>query len=154
VALLMRSMTRESGHARDLELHLSANRLEKGISDFVAAVKDNCTPSTLVVRMIEFTKEDHFRQLLQALRTNSTIKNFDVSKASLGPYDASPETCNALHAVFTDNTTLEFLDISGEHAHLEITRFGIGLNQALTGLKKNKTLKMLKIEYQNLGLEG
>ncbi|KAF7864201.1 uncharacterized protein EAF02_010169 [Botrytis sinoallii] len=52
------------------------------------------------------------------------------------------------------NTTLEDLDISGEQAHLEVTRFGIGLNQALTGLKKNNTLKSLRIEYQNLGLEG
>ncbi|KAA8572451.1 hypothetical protein EYC84_003071 [Monilinia fructicola] len=77
----------------------------------------------------------------------------DISKASL-PYDASPETCETMQRVFAENTTLEDLDISGEQAHLEVTRFGIGLNQALTGLKKNNTLKSLRIEYQNLGLEG
>jgi hypothetical protein len=77
----------------------------------------------------------------------------DISKASL-PYDAGPETCEALRAVFSENRTLEELDISGEQAHLEVTRFGIGLNYALTGLKDNNTLKLLRIEYQNLGLEG
>ena len=52
------------------------------------------------------------------------------------------------------NTTLEELDISGELTHLEVCRFGSGLNQALTGLSHNKALKVLKIEYQNLGFEG
>ena len=153
VAVLMRSMARKSGDARKLRLHVSANRLEKGVGDIVKAIEENYTPDHLVMRMIEFTKEDHFKQLLHALQTNTTIRSLDISKASL-PYDASPETCDALRLVFAENTTLEELDISGEQAHLEVTRFGIGLNHALTGLKKNKTLKMLRIEYQNLGLEG
>jgi hypothetical protein len=153
VALLMRTMTRVPGEARLLQLQVSANRLEKGVGDIVTAIEQNETPSHLIIRMIEFTKEDHFRQLLEALRTNTTIRSLDISKASL-PYDASPETCEALRLMFVDNSTLEELDISGEHAHLEVTRFGIGLNQALTGLKDNKALKALRIEYQNLGLEG
>ena len=153
VAVLVRSMARKRGEARNLRLHVSANRLEKGIGDIVKAIEENYTPDHLVMRMIEFTKEDHFKQLLQALRTNTTIKSLDISKASL-PYDAGPETCDALRLLFAENTTLEELDISGEHAHLEVTRFGIGLNHALTGLKQNKTLKVLRIEYQNLGLEG
>lgn len=153
VAILMRSMTRIAGVARDLQLHVSANRLEKGVGEIVKAIEENHTPSRLIVRMIEFAKEDHFKQLLQALRTNTTIRALDISKASL-PYDAGPETCDALRLLFAENTTLEELDISGEQAHLEVARFGIGLNQALTGLKKNKALKMLRIEYQNLGMEG
>ena len=153
VALLMKSMTRVPGEARNLVLQVSANRLEKGVGDIVKAIEDNQTPSHLVLRMIEFTKEDHFRQLLEALRTNTTIHSLDISKASL-PYDASPETCESLRLMFVENSTLEELDISGEHAHLEVTRFGIGLNQALTGLVDNKALKVLRIEYQNLGLEG
>ncbi|TAQ90428.1 hypothetical protein B7494_g1234 [Chlorociboria aeruginascens] len=153
VAVLMRSMARVSGEARNMELHVSANRLEKGIGEIVKAIEENYTPSHLVVRMIEFTKEDYFKQLLEALRTNTTVRSLDISKASL-PYDASPETCDALRLVFAENTTLEDLDISGEQAHLEVTRFGIGLNHALTGLRQNKTLKSLRIEYQNLGLEG
>lgn len=153
VASLMRAMTRVPGEARELQLHVSANRFERGVGDIAAAIKDNCTPSTLVARMIEFEKEEHFRELLQALRTNKTIRNLDISKASL-PYDAGTETCDALRLVFAENTTLQDLDISGEQAHLEVTRFGIGLNLALTGLKENTTLKVLRIEYQNLGLEG
>ncbi|TVY22036.1 hypothetical protein LARI1_G000074 [Lachnellula arida] len=153
VAVLMRAMTRVPGEARELQLHVSANRFERGVGDIAAAIKDNCTPATFVARMIEFEKEDHFRELLGALRTNKTIRNLDISKASL-PYDANPETCDALRLVFAENTTLQDLDISGEQAHLEVTRFGIGLNHALTGLKENTTLKVLRIEYQNLGLEG
>lgn len=153
VALLMRAMTRVPGEGRNLELHVSANRLEKGVGEIVKAIEENHTPTHLVMRMIEFTKEDHFKQLLEALRTNTTIRSLDISKASL-PYDAGPETCEALRQVFAENVTLEDLDISGEQAHLEVTRFGIGLNQALNGLKENKALKVLRIEYQNLGLEG
>ncbi|RFU35894.1 hypothetical protein B7463_g460, partial [Scytalidium lignicola] len=153
VALLMRAMTRTAGQARKLQLHVSANRLEKGISEIVTAMRENYGPTHLVIRMIEFTKEDFFKQLLEALRSNTTIKCLDISKASL-PYDAGPDTCDTLRLLFAENSTLEELDISGEHAHLEVTRFGIGLNHALTGLQNNTTLKILRIEYQNLGLEG
>lgn len=153
VALLMHSMSREPGEPRNLELHVSANRFDKGVSSIVKAIEGNHAPTHLFLRMIEYVKEDHFRQLLQALRKNTTIKCLDISKASL-PYDAGEETCDTMRAVFEENKTLEDLDISGEQAHLEVARFGIGLNSALQGLKKNKTLKTLRIMYQNLGLEG
>jgi len=153
VALLMHSMVRVPGEVRNLELHVSANRFEKGVNEIVKAIRANHAPTHLFLRMIEFAKEDHFRELLQALRTNTTIRCLDISKASL-PYDAGEDTCEAMRLVFEDNKTLEDLDISGEQAHLEVTRFGIGLNSALQGLKKNKTLKTLRIMYQNLGLEG
>jgi hypothetical protein len=153
VAFLMHAMTKTPGEARNLELHVSSNRLEKGIGEIVHAIETNHAPSHLFLRMIEFNKEEHFRRLLQALRTNTTIRGLDISKASL-PYDAGPDTCEAMRLVFAENKTLEELDISGEQAHLEVTRFGIGLNHALTGLKNNDTLKVLRIEYQNLGLEG
>jgi hypothetical protein len=153
VALLMRSMNRNAGQARSLHLHVSANRLEKGNSEIVKAIEENQTPSQLTMRMVEYQTESRFRYLLRALRKNTTIRCLDISKASL-PYDAGDETCEALQRLFEENATLEELDISGEHAHLEVARFGIGLNHALTGLKKNKALKVLKIEYQNLGIEG
>jgi hypothetical protein len=149
----MRAMSRTAGEARSLHLHVSANRLERGSSEIVEAIEEGRTPSHLTMRMVEYQTESRFRQLLQALRTNATIRSLDISKASL-PYDAGDETCEALRLLFEENTTLEELDISGEHAHLEVARFGIGLNYALTGLKKNKALKVLRIEYQNLGLEG
>ena len=153
VALLLRAMCRSRGQARELNFHLNANKLERGISEIAKAIKEDHTPSHLVMRMIEFEKEDHFRQILEALRTNTTIRSLDLSKASL-PTDANPETCETLRSVFAENNTLEDFDISGEQSHLEVTRFGIGLNHALKGLGKNKALKVLRIEHQNLGLEG
>ncbi|CAG8962151.1 hypothetical protein HYFRA_00005197 [Hymenoscyphus fraxineus] len=153
VAKLMRAMARSAGKPRELQLHVSANNLQREVGEIAKAIEENHTPSHLVMRMIEFEKEDHFRQILESLRTNTTIRVLDISKASL-PYDANQETCDTLRSVFAENTTLEDLDISGEQAHLEVTRFGIGLNHALTGLKANTTLKVLRIEHQNLGMEG
>lgn len=146
-------MCHKAGDARDLHLSVSGNRLEKGVRDIIKAIADNMTPAYLSIRMIEFIKEDHCKQFLQAVRINKTLRMLDMSKASL-PYDASDETCDALRDLFAENNTLEEFDISGEQAHLEVARFGIGLSQALNGLKSNKTLKVLRIEYQNLGLEG
>jgi hypothetical protein len=153
VAILMRSMSRGAGVARNLHLHVSANRLERGNGEIVKAFEEGYGPSHVTMRMVEYQTESRFRQLLQALQKNTTIRSLDISKASL-PYDAGEETCEALQTLFETNTTLEELDISGEHAHLEVARFGIGLSRALNGLKTNKALKELKIEYQNLGLEG
>jgi Ran GTPase-activating protein (RanGAP) involved in mRNA processing and transport len=153
VAVFMHSMSRKAGLARNLHLHVSENRLEKDHDLLVHAIKKGLTPSHLTMKMVEYQKEDHFRELVQVLRTNKTLKYLDISKASL-PYDASDETCEALQSMFEENDTLEVLDISGEHAHLEVAKFGIGLNLALTGLKKNQALKVLKIEYQKLGLQG
>jgi hypothetical protein len=41
VALLMRSMSREAGKARELVMHVSANRLEKGVGEIVKAIQEN-----------------------------------------------------------------------------------------------------------------
>ncbi|KAL1954771.1 hypothetical protein VTO42DRAFT_719 [Malbranchea cinnamomea] len=153
VAMFLSHMTDEEGRARPIHLHASENRLHVEYAQIFDAIAQNKTPTHLTMRMVEFQKEEHFRQLVEALRKNTTLKYLDISKASL-PYDAGPETCRALQHMFEENTTLEELDISGEYAHLEVARFGIGLNLALTGLKKNKTLKVLKIEYQKLGLQG
>lgn len=138
---------------RRIHLHVSENRLHRNYSDLFDAIARDKTPTHLTMRMVEFQKEEHFRYLVDALRVNTTLKSLDISKASL-PYDAGQETCQALQAMFEENTTLEQLDISGEYAHLEVARFGIGLNLALTGLKRNTTLKVLKIEHQKLGLQG
>ncbi|KAI9793359.1 MAG: hypothetical protein M1816_000251 [Peltula sp. TS41687] len=150
VAIFLRSMSRGPGQARNLHLE---NRLEKDHDELVAAIAGGFTPTHLTMRMVEYQKEDHFRELILAMKNNTTLKYLDISKASL-PFDASDETCEALQQMFMENETLEEVDISGEHAHLEVAKFGIGLNHALTGLKKNKTLKVLRIEYQKLGLQG
>ncbi|KAH0566408.1 hypothetical protein GP486_000191 [Trichoglossum hirsutum] len=153
VAIFLHSMARTPGVARNLHLHISENRLEKDHGFLVKAIAQNLTPSHMTMKMVDYEKEEHFRELINAVRKNKTLRYLDISKASL-PYDASDETCEALKLMFADNDTLEILDISGEHAHLEVAKFGIGLNYALTGLIKNKALKVLRIEYQKLGLQG
>lgn len=153
VATFLYCMSLLDGKPRSLHLHVSENNLDTDYDDLFKAIAENRGPTHLSMRMIDFKKEEHFRELIQALRVNKTLKYLDISKASL-PYDAGPETCEALQLMFEENETLEELDISGEYAHLDVTRFGIGLNQALTGLKKNKSLKVLRIEHQKLGLQG
>lgn len=154
VAILMRSMCPVPGIARDLKLHICQNRLEKGNSDIAASIRDSLTPAHLTMRMVEYAKETGFRQLLEAVRRNTTLRSLDISKASLPSEQAEEETCFVLQRCFEENETLEELDISGEHAHLEDSRFGIGLNHALTGLRRNKSLKVLRLEYQNLDVQG
>jgi hypothetical protein len=153
LAVFFQSMTRERGTARKLHISASENRLRFGYRLLFKSIAQNYSPARLTARMIEFEREYHFRELVEAMTHNMTLKALDISKASL-PYDAAEETCQALKAMFATNTCLEELDISGEHAHLDSARFGIGLNLALTGLKKNKSLKVLKIEHQNLGVQG
>lgn len=153
VAMFMHSMSAGPDAPRSLHLHVNENRIDNGCSHVFNAIAKNQTPSHLSMRMIDFKKEDHFRQLVDSVRKNSTLKFLDISKASL-PYDASPETCRSLQLMLEENDCLEALDISGDNAHLDVARFGIGLNLALTGLKKNTSLKVLRIEHQKLGLQG
>lgn len=152
VAMFLHSMA-VNGSPRNLHLHVNENRIDNGCSYMFQAIAQNKTPSHLSMRMIDFKKEEHFCELVEALRKNRTLKYLDISKASL-PYDAGPETCRSLQLMLEENDMLEDLDISGESAHLDVARFGIGLNLALTGLKKNKSLKVIRIEHQKLGLQG
>ena len=153
IAVCFHSMTREPGKGRRLHLSASENRLRQGYVQLFNSIRQNHGPTRFTARMIEFERERHFRELVEALTKNTTLEALDISKASL-PYDATDETCEALKTMFAQNSSLVELDISGEHAHLDSARFGIGLNLALTGLKKNKTLKRLRIEHQSLGLQG
>ncbi|KAJ9663515.1 hypothetical protein H2198_000781 [Neophaeococcomyces mojaviensis] len=153
LAVFFRSMTRETGVARNMHVSASENRLGVGSSLLSKCIARNFAPVSVTMRMMDFEKEFHFRELVAALTQNTTIRSLDISQASL-PYDASMETCEALKELFATNMTLEELDISGDFAHLDVARFGIGLNIALTGLEKNKALKMLRVEHQNLGLQG
>ncbi|KAL2863023.1 uncharacterized protein BJX67DRAFT_385133 [Aspergillus lucknowensis] len=152
VAIFLHSLA-VVAHGRNLHLHADDNRLDLGCSYLCDAIAQDKTPSHLSMRMIDFKREEQFQNLAESLRKNRTLKYLDISKASL-PYDAGPETCKSLQLMFEENDTLEDLNISGESAHLDVARFGIGLNLALTGLKKNKSLKVLRIEHQKLGLQG
>jgi hypothetical protein len=153
LAVFFRSMAQSHGTARDMHINASENRLKQGMSSLFKSIATNQGPSSLTMRMIDFEKERQFRELIEALTVNTTVRSLDISRASL-PYDASTQTCEALKTMFATNQTLEELDISGEHAHLDATRFGIGLNIALRGLEHNRSLKLLRIEHQSLGMQG
>ena len=153
LATFFRSMTRADNQPRVMHVSANENRLKAGNTLMFKTLAQNCGPTSLSMRMMDFDKESHFRELINALKINTTLRSLDISRASL-PYDASLETCEALKDMFAANQTLEELDISGEHAHLDATKFGIGLNMALRGLEWNKSLRVLRIEHQGLGLQG
>ncbi|EXJ80475.1 hypothetical protein A1O1_08620 [Capronia coronata CBS 617.96] len=153
LATFFQSMARDDGLPRVMHVSANENRLKSGNSALFKTLAQGFGPTSLSMRMMDFDKDSHFREMIKALADNTTLLSLDIAGASL-PYDASVETCEALKELFATNQTLEELDISGEHAHLDATRFGIGLNIALRGLKTNKTLRLLRIEYQSLGLQG
>jgi hypothetical protein len=142
VAYLLHSMTERPGKARELHLDVSENNIEQYLNELTSAISKGFAPSSLTVRLIEFEEESDFRSMVVALAQNNTIRQLDISRASL-PCDASEETCQALERMFAENKTLEWLDISGEDSRLETTKLGVGINRALRGLYKNQTLRVL-----------
>ena len=153
VAELLHAMFRGVGKIRPIHLHINKNNLEESHESFTSAISHSVTPCSITMQLLVYKKEEHFRSLISALANNTSLRYLDISKASL-PYDADDDTCEALQSTFEQNRTLEELDISGEQAHLEATSLGIGLNRALMGLKKNESLRILRIENQGLGLQG
>ncbi|EXJ79726.1 hypothetical protein A1O3_08009 [Capronia epimyces CBS 606.96] len=153
LATFFQSMVRPDGQPRVMHVSANENRLKSGNTALFKTIAQSFGPTSLSMRMMDFDKESHFREMIKALTANTTLRSLDISGASL-PYDASVETCEALKEMFATNQTLQEFDISGEHVHLDATRFGIGLNLALRGLETNKTLRILRIEYQGLGLQG
>ncbi|KAF1957362.1 leucine rich repeat protein [Byssothecium circinans] len=153
VALLLHSMTQTPGVARDLHFDISENNIEQHLDHLASAIRGGFAPSSMAIRLIEFDQESHFRKLILALARNNTIRHLDISRASL-PCEASDDTCQALERMFVQNSTLEWLDISGEDSRLENTKLGVGINKALRGLESNKSLRTLFVRHQKLGLQG
>lgn len=144
VAYLLQSMMDEPGKARDLHLDVSENYIEKDLKRLTKAIAAGYAPTHLTIRLLEFEEEADFRKMIIALTQNNTIRQLDISRASL-PSDASEETCQALERMFSDNKTLEWLDMSGEDSRLETTKLGVGVNRALRGLQYNDTMRVLYI---------
>ncbi|KAK5144013.1 hypothetical protein LTR04_001704, partial [Oleoguttula sp. CCFEE 6159] len=153
IALIMHAMTRQPGQARNLHLDISQNHLDRDHDQLATTIASGLAPSHLTIQSIEYEEESLFRELILALGTNNSIRSLDISKASL-PCDASEDTCRALERMFSENKTLEVLDISGEDSRLEISKFGVGINRALRGLRRNTALVILHVKYQKLGLQG
>ncbi|KAB8416373.1 hypothetical protein FH972_024892 [Carpinus fangiana] len=153
VATLMQSMTQEPNTARLLHLDVSENDLQKKFKPMIRAISDGLAPTHLSMRSTEYDNEETFEALLLGLAANKSIRYLDLGKTSL-PAEADEDTCAALYKLFAENQTLEELDISGEDSRLEVSKLGSGINQALHGLKHNKSLRILRIQYQKLGLHG
>ncbi|KAH5584716.1 hypothetical protein HBI24_088410 [Parastagonospora nodorum] len=153
IAYLLQSMTETPGKARELHLDVSENYIERDLKKFTKAIAGGYAPSSLAVRLIEFEEEAEFRRMILAFGANNTIRQLDISRASL-PCDATEDTCQAMERMFADNTALEWLDMSGEDSRLETTKLGVGINKALRGLQRNRTLRVLYIKYQKLGVQG
>ncbi|PWW80354.1 RNI-like protein [Tuber magnatum] len=153
VAVLMGSMSRAPGKPRHMHLYVGQNPLSKHHDALVECILSGTTPSHLTMRMVDYPKEEMFREFVTAMTVNKTIRFLDISKVSL-PYEAGQETCAALGALFAKNSALKELDISGEQAVLESASLGAGLISALSRLSENKTLEILRIELQSLGTPG
>jgi len=145
VALLMHSMEREKGKARNLHLYVGSSSLAYDAQEFIDCISQGRTPSHLTMRMVDYPKEEPFQEFIRALTVNNTIVYLDMGKISL-PYDAGEKTSSLLGKLFAENTTLRELDISGEQAVLESASLGAGLLNALGCIAENKTLEILRIE--------
>ncbi|KAH0140131.1 leucine rich repeat protein, partial [Aureobasidium melanogenum] len=153
IATIMRATKRGSIEPRSLHLDISHNNITKDHDQLCKAISDGSTPTHITLRAIEYREESVFRHLINAVKTNESIRYLDISRTTL-PSDANDETSRALESLFAENCTLEELDISGEDSRLETSRFGVGLNQALNGLRHNTGLHVLRVQYQRLGLPG
>lgn len=138
---------------RDLHLYINENHLEQGHDRLAKAISQSLTPLYMTMEMLEYKDEKNFGLLVQAWTQNTSTRYLNMSKVSL-PSEAGNETIAALESMLGDNQILESLNIAGEHAHLEVANFGSGICRALTGLQRNKSLKLLHVEHQKLGMPG
>lgn len=153
VATLLHSLAWERREPRQMHLDISQCLLSKGLEQVTDAIKTGYTPTHLSMRAIEYREETHFRKILTALTANKTIQFLDMSQTAL-PGDASDDTCRALSKLLAENETLVELDLSGDDSRLATSKFGPGINEALTGLKNNKSMQIFRIEKQKLGFQG
>ena len=152
-ATLLNAMDRGAGNARNLYLNLSENYLEQQHDLLVDAVGRSCTPYNLSMQMLEYKSEENFQKLLEAFTRNDSTAILDISKTAL-QNDAGDVTCELLRQMFERNHTIEELNICGEHSHLEAANYGSGINKGLLGIMWNTSLRILRVEYQKLGLQG
>lgn len=135
---------------RDMHLHLNGNPLEEVSTDWMELIHGNEGPRRLHLDMVQFRHESNFNRLLKALTHNSRIEF--LSMVGTGPpASASAQTLTLLSKFFEDNTTLQYLDLSGYSGKLEDSHMGWGLSGALGGLKHNSTLRQLRLRNHGIG---
>lgn len=140
--------------SRLLLLDASSNPLaSQGHDRLVTAIRRSRTPTHVALCQYDYPDEENFQDLLYALAENKSVRALHLARVSL-PGAATDITIHAMEELLANNSTLEELDISGEESRLDVTRFGPGLIQALSGLKRNKSLISFRVDSQKLGLQG
>jgi len=118
IADLMEAMT-TPGTARPLSLNVSDNPIAtNGHDRLVTAIARNLAPMYLAMCQYEYEHEENFAEMLFALACNRSIHSLHIARVTL-PGKASETTICALGELFSENTTLHELDISGEDSRLE-----------------------------------
>ncbi|KAK4501678.1 hypothetical protein PRZ48_007487 [Zasmidium cellare] len=153
VATLLHSLAWERKEPRNMHLDISQCLLGKGLEQVTDAIISGATPTHLTMRAIEYREEPQFKKMISALTVNKTIQFLDMSQTGL-PGDASEDTCRALCKLLAENDTLRELDVSGDDSRLATSKFGAGINDALAGLKHNRTMQIFRVEKQKLGFQG
>jgi hypothetical protein len=138
------------GPGRNTHIHLNGNPLEDGSTDWIDLIEGNETPTMLHIDMVQFKHESNFHRLLKALAHNFKIEY--LSLAGTGSTFQSTTKASALLSAFlTSNSTIKYLDLSGYSGRLEDSHMGWMLSGALSGLKKNTSLRQLRLRNHDIG---
>lgn len=146
-------LLRAIGEDHGLELSLSGNPLERGIEDLAAAIAESKTPAGLIMDMVEFDEESNYILLIKALCKTKHLSL--LSLVGTAPTPDPHEPCNpgivqAFTQLFTENTSIRCLDISGFCDRLEDGQLSKGFGSSLASLIENKSLTHLRIRSQKL----
>lgn len=153
IAAVFRALGRDRyGGVRDIHIDITGNQLYP-LDPVNAALAENAGPSSLTMRMAEFSEPAEFWRFIEAVTKNTTLRVLDIAEALLC-FQIDTHTSEILQAMFAQNKTLLCIDLSGENCRLETSNLGAGIHQALTGLLDNTTLRCLAIRDQKLGLQG
>lgn len=137
----------------DMTLSISGNPLDEGLDELCDAIRRGRAPSGLIMEMVTLRHENGFVNLIESLTANKSISL--LSLAGTSTLEIPDEPCSkrliqALHSLFADNDSIQYLDLSGYSGKLEDGQFAKGFARSLSGLLSNKTITHLKIRNQAL----
>ena len=147
----------KGGKNRSMGLEVSCNNLEGSGEHWqlIEAIQQSETPTRMVMEKYEYTDGFEYERLIRAVAKNTRLKHLNicgVAPRHISRHDEGP--FEAITSMLVENATLETLELSGEVGHVDATNLGVKLASALRGLKVNRTLACLTVEYQSLGFAG
>lgn len=144
-------LCKSMGIRREMTMQIEASRLDFGITDLCDALTAGFGPWSLFAQMIDFCHEESYVELLRALTENRSIRCLSLAGSSI-PDDASEVACRALTNFFSNNTTIQYLDMSGYDSKLDEGRLGRGFSKALSAITQNQSIEHLRVRSQMLNL--